>query len=436
VQQINNNPTNTPHDDWAELALISSMLFDHEALVTGVESVMSDDFYRVGYGLVFDAMSKIYVKGDVVDLVTLADKLKSDGNFEKIGGNQTLSDIATAVSTSANIRQYVTIVTNKSKRRKMIALGDELSKIGRDEGVDINHLEHMLEKGKSDLATGGVVKDKIADALLWCNEYTKKLGEEKPGLLTGLSWVDKITGGFKKSTVALVGAYPSVGKTALALNVASKQEGSVVIFSLEMSRSMIFDRLVSMTGNIDYGIFNNLTAIRNNTSQIREIAELLDRKSIYVFDDVYSIEEQMSIASTIKPSLVIVDYIQKVRTSKRTDGRRDEVEHISGEYKRMAKKAECVVMLLSQINRSGREKPDMGSLKESGALEADGDYVMLLHRPYVLKKDDPEIYPHQAYLLLDKNKFGATGAVNLHFDGRFQKFDQVEHRSQGEVMPF
>lgn len=252
------------------------------------------------------------------------------------------------------------------------------------------------------------------------DDFITGIGIKKPRILTGFSDIDRLTGGLRIPSVSIIGAAPSTGKTALALNMAIRQNCPVLIFSLEMSYDMIVERLVSNLMSIDYNLFSTQEFTEDDLKRVKLCAEDLKKRSIYIYDEVYDIEGQAAIINSIKPSLVVVDYIQKVQTKKRTENRRNEVDYISGQYKQLATHNNCHIMLLSQISRLDRDLPTMSSLKESGALEADGDYVMLLHRPYVMKKELGN--PDEAYLLIDKNKFGGTGKVGLRFEGKYQRF--------------
>ena len=199
---------------------------------------------------------------------------------------------------------------------------------------------------------------------------------------------------------------------------------------------MIFERMVSAEENIDYSRFSTQTL--SDGEQERTAAYMQQVKAsenFLVVDDAYTIENICNLISEIKPDLAIVDFMQIVSTTQRFQDVRTRTDYISGEFKRIAKRTGCAVMVLSQLSRNGREAPTMSDLKESGGLEADGDYIALLHRPYVLKKDDPTILPEDTQMLLDKNKFGKTGKIDLRFDLKHQKFYEVD-QYHGPELPF
>lgn len=272
------------------------------------------------------------------------------------------------------------------------------------------------------------------------NHFIENVGRPQKRIMTGFSRLDKTAGGLRIPSVSIIGAYPSTGKTVLALNIIKNQPESVVLFSLEMSSDMIFERMAADVLSIGYDQFSKQKLNEKQVESIKEYAETL-RGKIHVFSDIYDIERQSVIISNIKPLLVVVDYIQKVQTAKRCGDRRNEIEYISGQYKQIANYNNCHIILLSQLSRGGASDnrknnryggiPSMSALKESGALEADGDYVMLLHRPYVIDKSQD---PKDTALMIDKNKFGGTGLIDLLFFGEFQRFVTVD-RGRESLQP-
>jgi replicative DNA helicase len=410
-----------PHDAGAELAVISSMIFDAPALDYAVDALTDKDFYRPDYALCFATLVDMHTKKQSVDLVTLKAALDTSGHFDKIGGMQALTAIASAVSTSVNIAQYAAIVANKAVRRRIIAAAHNIGQDARDEGQSLDDLRCAAEAIKAIAETtqdAGVHVNRAKSAL---SLYVADIGKPHERILTGFAKLDKYIGGIRSKSLVTIGAYPSVGKTAFALNIAMAQTAPVVIFSLEMSAEMIFERLVSMTRKIDYGIFDRPTLTEYEQTEVKTACDELAKRELYVFDDIYDAETHGAIIANIKPKLVIVDFLQIATTQRKFDAERLRVDYMTGIYKAAAKAHNCVVLLLSQISRAGRNEPTMASLKESGGTEANSDYVGLLHRPYVLDKKG-EAAPEEAYLLLDKNKFGRTGKRDFIFRGEYQAF--------------
>jgi replicative DNA helicase len=359
-------------------------------------------------------------------LITLKAELESEGLFERVGGGELLGDIAGNVCPDVNALHFAREITRLSESRRIHKAAYEI--IAKPDPA-VGDLERALEQARSN----AYVKSYAEKSAKSIEDYRKKLRVREPRIKTGFPKLDRFTGGgFIVPSVATVGAYPSVGKTALALNIALEQDGPVVFFSLEMSNRMIYDRIASAQLQINYGHFISQTLSDKQYYMLEAYTEVLLDRGIHVFDDTYYIERQANIIAAIKPALVIVDYVQKVKTHAKTDGRRLEVAYVSGLYKQIAKDNNCVVLLLSQLarpremGRPERFKPTMINLKEASELEADSDYVAILHRPYVLCKDNPgEVKAEDGYILLDKNKFGHTGLIDLVFNGKYQRFREA-----------
>lgn len=263
------------------------------------------------------------------------------------------------------------------------------------------------------------------------DSFVEGLNKKKGSVLTGFRTIDSILGGIRKSTVFIVGARPSTGKTTFALNIAANQlkdnTKKVMFFSLEMSAEMIYERVIAAKRLIEYEKFSRNTLTDEDARVVREEAlQLKEDNRFIVIDDVYNVDYICSLIAENKPSLAVVDFMQIISAVGKFENVRSKIDYISGLFKRTAKATGCVILVLSQLSRAGKDAPTMSDLKESGGLEQDGDYIALLHRPYVLNKGDYSITPEQTELLLDKNKFGRTGKVNLHFDLKHQRFMEVE----------
>ncbi len=265
--------------------------------------------------------------------------------------------------------------------------------------------------------------------------YMENLGKPYDSILTGFPTVDKTLSGIRKKAVCYIGARPSTGKTAFAINIAQAQkQRKVLFFSLEMSAAMIYDRYAASALLMEYDKFTGNKLSSAEIDRVREYLEAVQtEKRFLVLDDIFGIEAMVNAVMSIRPDIVIIDYIQKVTTTKRFFQPRESIEYISSELKKLAKLANCAVICLSQLSRNGTEYPRMSDLKESGALEADGDYIFLLHRPFVLSKDE-SIDPAECDLLIDKNKFGKTGLIKMHFAGEFQKFFEAKEISKAEKL--
>ena len=231
-----------------------------------------------------------------------------------------------------------------------------------------------------------------------------------------------LNGGVIRGTVGTIGARPSVGKTTFAVNIAENNpDKKVLFFSLEMSCRMVYDKLVASVGNIDYK-----NAVNHDVGFDTVKAVLHKYKNFIVVDNVTTAEEMTEIIRRIKPDIVFIDYIQIVYTKKQYDVIRQRIDYISQLLKRTAKQMNCCIICLSQLARSAKEEPTMSALKESGGLEQDSDYIILLKRPYVLDKSNKDILPSDTTVKVDKNKFGSTGEIKYYFEGKYQRFTENE----------
>lgn len=364
---------------------------------------------------IFNCMKHHYNQNGKVDLIILISEL--DGP-EK----QELVNCAECSAFNNRFDDYFTRLLELSRNRRLYSRVSGLL----FEDFSLNDLQQIVddENNKSGVSSGLEKGKKNIDA------FIGGLGKQKPRIMTGFSTIDKVTGGIRKGCVFYLGARPSTGKTSFAINVAANQQRfnqKVLMFSLEMSSEMIFERLASSELFINYNKFSTQTLDDKDKKEITEFTEKYkSNENIIVLDDIYTIEAICNTISEIKPDLVIVDFMQVITTTQQFKDPRNKIDYISSEFKRIAKRLGCVVMVLSQLSRNGKDAPTMSDLKESGGLEADGDYIALLHRPYVLKKDDPSINPETTELLFDKNKFGRTGKMDLKFELKYQKFYEIE----------
>jgi replicative DNA helicase len=272
--------------------------------------------------------------------------------------------------------------------------------------------------------------DSFKDTVKYIDEFSAGLDKQPETILSGYSALDNLTGGFRLPSVCIVGAYPSVGKTTFALNIALKailKGHKSLIFSLEMSREMIFERLAGCSAGVDTDKISKRQLSEPERANVEKALNWLKNGYISVVDNIYGIENIAVAVRRSKPKFVVIDYIQKVTTLQKYGTTREQINHISGEIKRIAKDNNCHVMALSQLSRAGKDAPTMSSLKESGSLEADGDYVILLHRPYVLDKSNRQT-ESEISVLLDKNKFGRTGKSEFHFDVKTQRIIKEDSR--------
>ena len=424
-----------PYDNEAEVAVLASMLFDAGAIDAATTILISTDFYRPDHGEIFRAMANLRGRGEPVDVVTLTAELTRAGTIEQIGREKVVQ-LAAAYYTSANILYHAQEVRRYSEARQNLKLLHDL--LQKPDGVTASDLREIADDAES----RHYVKDSAQKARQALYDFKASLHKNIMRIDTGFTGLDFLTGGIRRPSVFVLGAFASAGKTAFALNVVAKQRAPVVVFSLEMSVGMIIERVASAELKIDYGLFNRQRLSPQQKQEVEAYTDTLEERELYVFDDVYHVEQQLDIVTSIQPRLVVVDYVQIVRTHRKIDTKRLEIDHISAMYKQMARQNNCTVLVLSQlarptgVNTPQQAKsfvPTMRLLKESGALEANGDYVGILHRPFVLYKSEPAIIkPEDGYILIDKNKFGQTGLQPLRFDGKYQLFYEVERAQESK----
>ena len=254
-------------------------------------------------------------------------------------------------------------------------------------------------------------------------KYLDEYSKPTERIQTGFKILDDmLNGGMIRGTIGTVGARPSVGKTTFAVNIAENNpDKTVLFFSLEMSTRMVYDKLIASVGNIDYK-----NAVNHDVGFDTVKAVLDKHKNFIVVDNVTTAEEMAEIIRRVKPDIVFIDYIQIVYTKKQYDVIRQRIDYISQLLKRTAKQINCCIIALSQLARSAKEEPTMSALKESGGLEQDSDYIILLKRPYVLDKSNKDILPSDTTVKVDKNKFGSTGEIKYYFEGKYQRFTENE----------
>ena len=294
-------------------------------------------------------------------------------------------------------------------------------------------LKKVLEDEEQERSSRDYETMAVEQLIQFSQELFSK-SERDNRILTGFKRLDAALSGLRMRTVSYVGARPSTGKTAFALNILKKQIKAgkkSVFFSLEMSVTQICERLVSDIAAVNYGRINAGELKEQEKNQmIQTLDQIFSQKKTFIIDDQYTIEAIGGTIADLRPDFVVIDFIQCVRTTGKFQSRRNEVDYISQELKRLAKRYHCHIMGLSQMARGDKtnQPPKMSDLKESGGLEQDGDYIMILHRPYIMDREHFE--PEDTDLQLEKNKYGRTGGIEFCFKGEYQRFLEVEKRHE------
>ncbi|MCL2235171.1 MAG: replicative DNA helicase [Defluviitaleaceae bacterium] len=427
-----------PRDEQAELALISSMLFDNEALVQGAEFMRPEDFYRIDYRFIFQALMDLHNTGQPVDLITLKNKLEERETFDKVGGNEALAAIASAVSTSANIKQYIKIVLDKSILRRLIKASDETA---GDSYAGTKPTEIILDDAEAALFAIGQKRHSLGfvhvrEALQASMQVIEKAAEEGKavtGIPSGFTDLDNKTAGFHPTDFVLIAARPSMGKTALALNIAANaainQKKPVAIFSLEMSKESLASRFISSNAMVDA---SNLRTGQLSPKDWDDIVNALGRISeapIYIDDTPgITIAQMRSKCRKLKLEhgldMIMVDYIQLMSGGGRSESRQQEISEISRSLKQLAREMNAPVIALSQLSRAPEARSDrrpiLSDLRESGAIEQDADLVMFIYRDEYYNPESEK--QGLAEIIIAKQRNGATGTVELGYQGQYVRF--------------
>ncbi|WP_178625803.1 replicative DNA helicase, partial [Frisingicoccus sp.] len=428
-----------PHSDEAERAVIGSMLMDGDAIVTASEIIGSDDFYQRQYGILFDVMTELYGEDKPVDLVTLQERLKNKDVPPELTSVEFISGILNDVPTSANVKHYAETVAEKALLRRMIKTNEEIANscyLGKEpldqilEDTEKKIFDLLQKKSSDDFVPIQDVVLSVIDKI----ELAAKHKGTVTGLATGFYDLDYKTSGFQPSDLILVAARPSMGKTAFVLNLAQyiavKSKVTTAIFSLEMSKDQLVNRLLSMESKVDSQLIRTGNLSANDWEKLIESAGDISKAPLIIDDTPgISISELRSKCRKFKLEndlgLVIIDYLQLMSGgSKRTDSRQQEISDISRSLKALAREINAPVIALSQLSRACETRPDhrpiLSDLRESGAIEQDADVVMFIYRDDYYNKDTDK--KNISEIIIAKQRNGPIGTVELVWLPNYTKF--------------
>lgn len=428
-----------PHDADAEQAVLSSILMDGDAAAEAFEALKAEDFYSPENKAVFEAAYQLYTKGEPIDVVTVKNQLEENGVFAEIGGVETLANIAASVGSSVNVKSYAKIVEEKSVLRRLIKLSGDISEISYKAGDDINTILDKAEKGIFDVMQNRNTDSfsSIMDVAFETFTNIEKIynsSEKITGISTGFADFDAKTAGLQKSDLILIAARPSMGKTAFVLNVAQhaalKENVPVAIFSLEMSKAQLVNRMLCAEALVDAQKVRTGELNSDDWNKLVEGMGRLSEAPIYI-DDTPGITA-MEIRAKCRRlklekglGLIVIDYLQLMSGSGKSDSRQQEISEISRSLKAIAREMEAPVIALSQLSRAcearSDHRPMLSDLRESGAIEQDADLVAFLYRDeyYFPEKTEKK---NMAELIIAKQRNGPTGTVNLTWLGQYTKF--------------
>lgn len=437
-----------PHSLEAEQSVVGAMLMDKDAIMTAAEIVSREDFYQTAYGILFEAMVELFNEGKPVDLITLQERLKEKDVPPEITSLEFARDLLTAVPTSANVKYYAEIVMEKSMLRKLIKLNEEIENmcyLGRDsleavlETTEKRVFELVQKRNTGDYVP---IKQVVLNALDKIEKSSKTKGTVT-GIPTGFIDLDYKTSGLQPSDLILVAARPSMGKTAFVLNIAQhvafRSNKTVAIFSLEMSKEQLVNRLFSLESQVDAQLLRTGNLKDSDWEKLIEGAGVIG-KSKMIIDDTpgISISELRSKCRKFKLEqgldLIIIDYLQLMtgRVGGRAESRQQEISDISRSLKGLARELNVPVIALSQLSRAVEQRPDhrpmMSDLRESGAIEQDADVVMFIYRDDYYNKDTD--MKNIAEIIIAKQRNGPIGTVNLAWLSNYTKFANATRKQE------
>jgi len=440
-----------PNNLVAEQSVIGSMLIDKDKISIATEILTADDFYNRQLGLIFEAIVELNGQGLPVDIVTLQNKLKEMDAPAEVSGLENLGSIIANVPTSVNMESYAKIVAEKSTLRKLIKMSEEIENECFEDKENIDAIVDSAEKKVYAIAqkknAGELVKIDVAvmNALDKIQAAYKAKGTVT-GIPTGFIDLDYDTSGFQPSDLILIAARPSMGKTAFVLNVAShmalKEKKGVMIFSLEMSKEQLVNRLFALEARVDATKLRNGRLDDNEWEKIVEAASKIGSSDLLIDDTPgITVAELRSKARKFRAEnrldIIIIDYLQLMSGSGKSESRTQEVSEISRSLKGLARELNVPVVALSQLSRAVESRPDkrpmMSDLRESGAIEQDADVVMFIYREDYYKKDTTE--KNISEIIIGKQRNGPVGTVKLAWLPEFTKFanlDKVEKKNQEE----
>ncbi len=433
-----------PNDVEAEQAVIGSMLTDRDAVISAIEVLKEEDFYREDNKTIYEAILNLYNRSEPIDIITLKAELTSMGMFDKIGGLEYIVGLPEKVPKTAIVEKYISIVKEKSELRRLIKAANEIIEQGYDPTENIDDIMNSAEKKifnimqDKDQKSYSPIKDVLIDAFTELEQlYNQK--QHITGVPTGFIDLDYKTAGLHNSDLILIAARPAMGKSAFALNIATnaalKAKVPAVLFSLEMSKEQMVNRILCSEAMVDSNKVRTGKIDDDDWIKLADTMGDLSEAPIYIDDTPgISINEIRAKCRKLKLEknigLVVIDYLQLVQgSSKRAQGSREqEISEISRSLKILAKEINVPVIALSQLSRAPEQRPDhrpmLSDLRESGAIEQDADIVMFLYRDDYYNEDSED--KGLAEVIVAKHRAGSTGTVKLVWLGNYTKFANME----------
>ena len=444
-------PRVRPHSEEAEQAVLGSMLMDRDAVNTGMETLIDEDFYNERHRIIFRAMQDLYRENSAIDLITLKNRLDQGDLLENICGLAYLGQIAAAVPSSVNAKHYAQIVKERAQYRRIISTSETMINHGYDMNMSVSELSEKMEQEVFRILSNQNNQgfSHIHDVLLETYEDIEKIAGNQGGITgvpTGFVDLDRMTTGLQPTDLVLLGARPSMGKTAFALNLiqhaAVREHKVCAIFSLEMSKKQLANRLLCAESLVDSEKVRSGRLENDDWEKLLGALAPLSEAPIYIDDTPgITLAELRSKCRKLKLEkgldFIMIDYLQLMSGSKGSnngDNRQQEISEISRGLKALAREMKAPVLALSQLSRAlesrSDRRPMLSDLRESGAIEQDADVVMFLYRDEYYNKDSKD--HNIAEVIIAKQRNGSTGTVKLAWLGQYTKFANLDHSSYPE----
>lgn len=440
-----------PNNLDAEQAILGCLLIDNSIIADVLEKLSEEDFYRESHQFILSAMKQVYHEHKPLDMVTLADKLETEGNLAKAGGLEYLTDLTSAVPSSANYNHYFEIIRRDSVNRKLIRASKEIIKYAQSSDDDLKSVQYAEElvydiSRRNDSSKISDIRE--SDAIDVVLDKFQKLDKDKDayrGIQTGFTKLDRLTNGLQKSDLIVIAARPGMGKTSLSMNIvesaAMKYDKVCAVFSLEMPETQIIQRLLCSYANVSMSsaLAGGGKLTPNDWKSLMKAAEKLRKCHIYIDDssrvtpgEILSKCRRIKAKNNGQLDLIMIDYIQLMSSGKKSSeqNRTQEVADITRELKIMAKELDVPVIALSQLRRMLTKEPQLSDLRESGAIEQDADIVMFINRPFITATEEEKkknnIAVDAADLIIAKHRNGGLDRIKLRFKGELTKFVNPE----------
>jgi len=435
-----------PHNIEAEKALLGCILIDPEAIYKVADIISPEDFYKPAHQIIYSAILYLFERREAIDVLTVTNRLREMEELDKIGGPSYLFELINSAPTVMNVVNYAKIVKDKKARRDMIQAAFEIQRLAFDEDKNPEELIDEVES-KIFRVAEKIYPKEFSHISVYLEEAYQRIEElhskerKLRGVSTGFPLLDEYLGGFQKGDLIILASRPSLGKTALALtfarHIAINEELPVAIFSLEMSKDQVIDRLIAAEAGVSlWRLRTGRLMYEGDINELSMISEAMDRLNqapIYI-DDTPNLNT-LQIRTMVRKlkhmigeiGIIIIDYLQLIKSHKSYDSRVQEITEISKSLKELARELNVPVLAISQLSRAPEQRisqiPKLSDLRESGSIEQDADVVLFIHRP----KEAGQVAPsNQADIIIAKQRNGPLGVVTLYFDPETTSFYSTE----------